>query len=43
MKRTSTILVWTRFQLAKLVTVIIHPMGWIPVPDFNKQYDSSML
>jgi len=27
----------------QLLTFLLHPFQWVPVPDFNGMYDTSML
>lgn len=38
--RAST---WTWFSLIQLIKNFLHPLKGIPFPDFNNQYDATML
>jgi hypothetical protein len=35
MKKDSTLTAW--------IKLLLDPFSWVPAPDFNKEYDHSML
>lgn len=39
----KAVLLITRLRISKMMGKVIHPLKDMPVPDFNNQYDSTML
>lgn len=43
MKKVFAVFILIRAPLRKLAGTVFHPLKGIPVPDFNYQYDTTIL